>query len=64
MDKYICECGNIVEKDSPEPVQGSGWYGNYRFQWGQYHGVHMPEVVEFDCPKCGMRNAVNIEEDY
>jgi hypothetical protein len=62
--KVKCECGNIVEKEDSTPVQMSGWYGNYYFNWGQYNGVHQPMVTMFDCPKCGRRNIVNIEEDY
>lgn len=62
MDKYICECGKEVEREDATPVQGSGWYGNWKFEWENRYGVNLPYVTEIDCPSCGLRTAVVVEE--
>lgn len=45
------KCGKRAESNG-EPVTVSGWYGDVRYGWGQYAGVHMCRAVRAQCPEC------------
>ena len=53
-----CGAEGFGESDG-QPVTISGWYGNARYAWGRYAGVHMPRLCAKRCPNpdCSTRRA-------
>jgi hypothetical protein len=47
---------------SGEPVQAGGWYGDKRFAWGRYAGVHMVKLVAKRCPDC--KHIENVDPEW
>ena len=45
------------------PVQISGWYGDKRFAWGRYAGVHMVRLTARRCGDCGHVETVDPDWD-
>lgn len=48
---------------SDEPVTMNGWYGDRRYQWGRYAGVHMVRLTGLRCDDCNHVEWVDPEFD-